>query len=103
MRQPMASPSRRPRGIPNTIANDVPVASNPRACTCLPSGARRTARDAVIDQNNAWDKAMPIRLTISKPKLLATLERIWLSDKHAEQHDQQFAPLDVTGQQHHRQ
>lgn len=33
----------------------------------------------MIDQNNAWDKAMPMRLTISKPKLVATLERIWLA------------------------
>jgi len=79
VRQPMASPSRRPRGIPSTIARDVPVASRPRACTCLPSGARRTARDAVIDQNSAWDKAMPTRLTINRPKLVATLERIWLA------------------------
>ncbi|KWV86084.1 hypothetical protein PFLmoz3_04283 [Pseudomonas fluorescens] len=33
----------------------------------------------MIDQNNAWARAMPTRLTISKPKLVATLERIWLA------------------------
>ena len=65
--------------MPKTIASEVPVASRPRACTCLPAGARRTARDAVIDQNNAWDKAMPTRLSIRMPKLVATLERIWLA------------------------
>ena len=74
VRQPIASPSKRPRGIPKTMASDVPVANNPSACTCLPSGARRTASEAVIDQNSAWDKATPIRLSNRMPKLDATLD-----------------------------
>ena len=45
----------------------------------MPSGASRTARDAVIDQNSAWDNAMPIRLSIRMPKLVAMLESTWLA------------------------
>ena len=56
------------------MASDVPVANNPSACTCLPSGARRTASEAVIDQNSAWDNATPIRLSNRMPKLDATLD-----------------------------
>ena len=39
--------------MPSTIANAVPVASKPSAWNALPFGATRTAKDAVIDQNNA--------------------------------------------------
>ena len=79
VRQPIASPSSRPSGIPKTIASEVPVANKPSACTCLPSGARRTANDAVMDQNSAWDNATPIRLSIRMPKLDATLDSTWLA------------------------
>ena len=79
VRQPIASPSKRPRGTPITIASDVPVASKPSACTCLPSGARRTASDAVMDQNSAWDNATPIRLSNRMPKLVARLDSTWLA------------------------
>jgi len=67
VRQSSASPTTRPSGIPSTIASALPVASRPRACACLPAGATRTASDAVIDQNTACARAMPIRLSISMP------------------------------------
>ncbi|MNF10903.1 hypothetical protein D3C80_2119840 [compost metagenome] len=46
---------------------------------CLPGGATRTASDAVIDQNTAWARAMPIRLTISTVKLQAMPDSTWLA------------------------
>ncbi|MNM69094.1 hypothetical protein D3C81_806810 [compost metagenome] len=64
-RQPSHSPTMRPSGIPSTIATEVPVANRPSACGRLPSGAMRTASDAVIDQNTACASAMPMRLAIS--------------------------------------
>ncbi|MNV98627.1 hypothetical protein D3C71_1939060 [compost metagenome] len=52
--------------MPSTMAIDVPTASRLKACAFLPSGARRTASEAVMDQKMACDKAMPTRLTSSK-------------------------------------
>lgn len=75
----MASPSTRPRGMPSTIARMVPVASSPSALAWRPGGATRTARDAVMDQNTAWARAMPMRLAISVAKLVARPEATWLA------------------------
>src|SRR5690606_22532541 len=78
VRQPIIPPITRPRGTPSTIAMVVPVASRPSACAVLPGGATRTASEAVIDQNTAWAKAMPVRLTSNTSKLQATPESRWL-------------------------
>lgn len=53
VRQLKYSPSIRPSGNPNTVANAEPVASMPKAAVCLPLGATRTTKLAVIDQNTA--------------------------------------------------
>ena len=79
MRQPSASPTTRPSGMPSTIASEVPVASRPSALAWPPSGATRTASAAVIDQNTAWARAMPMRLAISSGQLQATAETAWLA------------------------
>ena len=79
VRQPIASPSTRPSGMPSTIARMVPLASRPRAFACWPGGATRTASEAVIDQNTAWAKAMPKRLIISTVKFQAKPESTWLT------------------------
>ncbi|MNE75393.1 hypothetical protein D3C80_1715490 [compost metagenome] len=79
VRQPSASPSTRPSGMPKTMARVVPVASRPKALTCLPGGATRTAREAVIDQNTAWATAMPTRLASNIPKLVAIALTMWLA------------------------
>ncbi len=63
------------------MARQVPVASRPSAWVCLPAGAMRTASEAVIDQNTAWAKAMPMRLATSTSKLQATPERPWQAMK----------------------
>ncbi len=67
MRQPIISPITRPRGTPSTMARVVPAAIRPRAWASRPAGAMRTARDAVIDQNTAWARAIPTRLITSTP------------------------------------
>ncbi|MNV72929.1 hypothetical protein D3C71_1660500 [compost metagenome] len=78
-RQPSASPTTRPSGIPRTIANVVPVASRPKALACWPGGATRTASDAVMAQNTAWDMAMPMRLTSNMAKLCDSHDNRWLT------------------------
>ncbi len=80
-RQPKNCPTTRPRGSPNTVAKAVPVANNPRAWAFLPAGATRIAKDAVIDQNTAWDNATPIRPAIRISKLHANPEIMWLITK----------------------
>ncbi len=79
VRQPRASPTTRPSGMPRTIARVVPVASSPSALACCPGGATRTASEAVMAQNTAWAKAMPIRLSISTWKLQASPDSTWLA------------------------
>ncbi len=74
MRQPSSSPTMRPSGMPSTIATEVPVASRPSACGRLSAGAMRTASEAVIDQNTACARAMPMRLSINTPKLQASAD-----------------------------
>ncbi|MCY1454625.1 hypothetical protein D9M71_717040 [compost metagenome] len=83
VRQPRASPTTRPSGMPMTIARVVPVASRPKALACCPGGATRTASEAVMAQNTAWARAMPIRLSSSMPKLCATPESRWLTMNNA--------------------
>ncbi|MNT20846.1 hypothetical protein D3C72_1561650 [compost metagenome] len=79
IRQPSASPTTRPNGIPITIASVVPVANSPSALACCPGGATRTAREAVIAQNTACAKAIPIRLNNSMAKLCAIHDSKWLT------------------------
>ncbi|MNJ62632.1 hypothetical protein D3C77_584810 [compost metagenome] len=79
MRQPSASPTTRPNGMPMTIARVVPVASSPSALACCPGGATRTAKEAVIAQNTACARAMPMRLSNSMAKLCATQDNKWLT------------------------
>ncbi|MNQ60742.1 hypothetical protein D3C85_750340 [compost metagenome] len=79
VRQPSASPNTRPSGMPRTMARVVPVASRLKALTCLPGGATRTAREAVIDQNTAWATAIPARLASNMPKLVAIALTTWLA------------------------
>ncbi|MNN66466.1 hypothetical protein D3C81_1820450 [compost metagenome] len=65
--------------MPRTMARVVPVASRLKALTCLPGGATRTAREAVIDQNTAWATAIPARLASNMPKLVAIALTTWLA------------------------
>ena len=73
-RQPNHCPTKRPKGTPNTIANEVPVASTLSANAFLPSGATRIAIAAVMDQNIACDIAIPTRLMSSTSKLHANTD-----------------------------
>ncbi|MNW10634.1 hypothetical protein D3C71_2078880 [compost metagenome] len=65
VRQPSNSPTTRPSGTPSTMATEVPTASRLSAWAFLPSGARRTASEAVMAQKIACASATPTRLTSS--------------------------------------
>ncbi len=61
------------------MASAVPVAIRLSAWARLPGGAIRIASAEVIDQNTAWAKAMPMRLTTSTVKFHAKNDNTWLA------------------------
>ncbi|MNR54798.1 hypothetical protein D3C85_1750510 [compost metagenome] len=65
--------------MPRTMARVVPVASRPSALACWPGGATRTASEAVMAQNTACARAMPIRLTSNMAKLCDSHDSKWLT------------------------
>ena len=60
-RQPSASPTTRPSGMPTMVATDEPVTTMPSASEVNFSGTRRTAMGEAIDQNTAWPIATTMR------------------------------------------
>ncbi|GAA7344521.1 hypothetical protein MLS210_10150 [Helicobacter pylori] len=65
-----------PSGNPKIIANELPSANNPKACCFLPMGATRMTKEAVMDQNTEWAKAIPAREISNTQKFHANAERI---------------------------
>ncbi|GAA9625753.1 hypothetical protein HpVa144_13940 [Helicobacter pylori] len=82
-RQSRICPMILPSGNPKIIANELPSANNPKACCFLPMGATRMTKEAVMDQNTEWAKAIPAREINSTQKFHANAERIWLRIKRA--------------------
>ncbi|VEW10426.1 Uncharacterised protein [Moraxella caviae] len=79
VRQPKYCPKIRPSGKPSTVASAEPVASIPKALVCLPFGATRTTRLAVIDQKTACESATPARAMSSTVKFGANTVKTWLA------------------------